>query len=1093
MAHARLTTWVRRATAPCCLAAAIVAGAPREGAGTPRAVRQPATARPALAAATPGDTTAELERLRGELEASIRAGRHDAAVPLARRLVTLAERTSAASPGALGDALLRLGRLLAADEAWRDAAAAFDRARTLGPDAIGDGPRLDAMIGLAHALQHLEEFPRAEGLLRAAIAQLGAGPGALTRDATPERLAAALAAVGELRRGLGAYAAADDTLARAVSLFGAREDESLDAVDAIHEWGLVALDRGDIGRADSLLQHAMERRVRRLGPDHERVAPSLIALSGVRTQQGLPGESMRLADRALELLERRYGDADTRLVPALQALADSYSWMGDWPRALDLLNRAVRLAERSALPPAATGALLHSLGALRAAGGDGAGADEYFRRAIRQRERTLGDRHPLVALARQQLGHVYRESGDAASAEWLYRRALRDLEPAFGPTSYALAPSLMGLALTLGDRRQHEEAERTALRSLALTRAHYGESHLNTVLAMYHLVALAQQRGDREGELRWATEVLPARERMTTLVLRGGAERQKQQILRWDAGMTSNLVGMHLRTRPEDERLAHLALTELLRRKGRVLDVMAQQMSLLRRRDDPRSRPLLDTLLALRGRLASLVWSDGGSGTTGEFAALRDRAERLEAEASHLTAAVGGADGPIALDAVQRAIPPGGALVEFVEYRPFDPQARMPVDRWGAPRYGAYVLRRDGPPRAVDLGETRRVNRDIQHLRRALASPHSTDVDAAARALDERIGRPVRALVGDATHLLVAPDGLLHLVPFAALLDERGRQLVTRFQLTYLTSGRDLVRLSSDDEVSRAPPVIVAAPDFAAEGVGDGAASPPMGAAPVSDRASSTVQATARGALERGVLPHLDAAGSRTWTALPGTAAEGEALASRLAGVRRLTGTAASEASVKTLAGPSLLHVATHGFFVAPPEAPRSTAGWHPLRAGLAISAPVAPTPDEPLLRSGLALAGANQRRGGGTEDGILTALEVAGLDLHGTALVVLSACETGVGDVEVGEGVLGLRRALVLAGARSQLMSLWKVNDDATTTLMTAYYGELARGIGRSEALRQVQLRMLDDPALRHPYYWAAFLPLGDWRALPQAARPQR
>ncbi|MDH3212245.1 MAG: CHAT domain-containing protein, partial [Myxococcales bacterium] len=148
---------------------------------------------------------------------------------------------------------------------------------------------------------------------------------------------------------------------------------------------------------------------------------------------------------------------------------------------------------------------------------------------------------------------------------------------------------------------------------------------------------------------------------------------------------------------------------------------------------------------------------------------------------------------------------------------------------------------------------------------------------------------------------------------------------------------------------------------------------------------------------------------------------------------------------------------------------------------------------ENPLLRSGLAFAGANRLQGGG-EDGILTALEMAGLDLWGTKLVVLSACETGLGDVAVGEGVYGLRRALVIAGAESQLASLWKVDDMATQEMMTAYYRRLARGEGRGEALRQTQLELLQSSRWSHPYYWASFIPIGAWGPLdePVAAGPQ-
>lgn len=139
---------------------------------------------------------------------------------------------------------------------------------------------------------------------------------------------------------------------------------------------------------------------------------------------------------------------------------------------------------------------------------------------------------------------------------------------------------------------------------------------------------------------------------------------------------------------------------------------------------------------------------------------------------------------------------------------------------------------------------------------------------------------------------------------------------------------------------------------------------------------------------------------------------------------------------------------------------------------------------DNPLLRSGLALAGANQGRSG-DDDGVLTALEASALDLWGTKLVVLSACDTGVGEVKNGDGVYGLRRALFLAGTESQLMSLWPVSDRSTRDLMIRYYEALVQDVGRGEALRRVQLQMLRSKVHSHPYYWASFILTGEWANL--------
>src|SRR5262249_46103205 len=108
-----------------------------------------------------------------------------------------------------------------------------------------------------------------------------------------------------------------------------------------------------------------------------------------------------------------------------------------------------------------------------------------------------------------------------------------------------------------------------------------------------------------------------------------------------------------------------------------------------------------------------------------------------------------------------------------------------------------------------------------------------------------------------------------------------------------------------------------------------------------------------------------------------------------------------------------------------------------------------------------------------------------AGLDLYGTKLVVLSACDTGVGEVKNGDGVYGLRRALVLAGSESQMMSLWPVSDTGTRKLMIDYYKRLRQGEGRSEALREAQLKMLMHEKRSHPFYWASFIQSGEWANL--------
>jgi CHAT domain-containing protein len=314
---------------------------------------------------------------------------------------------------------------------------------------------------------------------------------------------------------------------------------------------------------------------------------------------------------------------------------------------------------------------------------------------------------------------------------------------------------------------------------------------------------------------------------------------------------------------------------------------------------------------------------------------------------------------------------------------------------------------------------------------------------------------PIRTLLGDTRTLFLSPDGALSLIPFGVLVDEQNRYLVETYSIRYLSSGRELLRLKTH-LANKQGPVLIADPEFDLTGV-----------APAQPAASKPE-----------VRRSLDFDGR--FNRLPGTAAEVTELAELLPGAEVLTGRRATEAAIKHVSAPSILHIATHGFFLpgrtqlTPPETPLMSPPSQWLSAD-----------ENPLLRSGLALAGANNRQGGDGEDGILTALEASGLNLWGTKLVVLSACETGLGEVQNGEGVYGLRRAFELAGAESEVMSLWKVDDEVTRDLMIAYYTRLKAGEGRSEALRSVQLEMLRSKGQSHPYFWGSFIESGDWTNL--------
>jgi CHAT domain-containing protein/Tfp pilus assembly protein PilF len=861
---------------------------------------------------------------------------------------------------------------------------------------------------------------------------------------------------------------------------------------------------GAYGQAEPLHRRALAIHENTLGPNHPDTATSLNNLAGVYQKMGAYAQAEPLYKRALAIRENALGPAHPDTAQSLNNLAELYRETGAYAQAEPLYKRAVAIKEK-ALGPAhpATARSLNNLAELYEATGAYAQAEPLHRRALAIRENALGPAHPDTAQSLNNLAELYRETGAYAQAEPLYKRAVAIKEKALGPDHPETAMSLNNLALFYQMTGAYAQADPLYKRALAINEKALGPDHPDTALALNNLAGLYQVRGayaqaeplykralaiwekalgpdhpdiaislKNLADLRWArgepAVALQLFERahaietknLARFLLTGG-ESRKRAYLEQLRGNTFGAVSLSVAFASQPARA--LGLRRVLEVKGRVLDTMADSVGRLRHSVQPEDRTLLEQLVGVAQQLSTLTYQSIGSLSPEVYRqrvdALSAKQAQLEAELSTRSAAFRQEVAPLTLAAVQTAIPKEAALIEWYRYEPFDPKAKDEKTKFGKPRYVAYVLRHDGEPAVVDVGDADTIEEVIRDFRTALSDPTSTYVQEVATDLYDKVMKPLHPVLGHATHLLVSPDGAFNLVPFTALRDEAGAYLSTKVDITYLTSGRDLVRVRSV-AVANGKAVVVANPDYGTK-----------------EAQTAAVVSPARSLdLDRGGM---------TFTPLPGTAQEAQALKPLLKVHKEdlLMHAQATEARVKRLHGPRMLHIATHGFFLQDHELPAAA-----LRGG-GFTHDVAPVPlgENPLLRSGLALAGANLRRSGEQEDGILTAAEVAQMDLRGTQLVVLSACETGVGDVQNGEGVYGLRRALVLAGAETQVASLWKVADDATKDLMVEYYERLLKGEGRSAALRAAQRTMMTSQTLAHPYYWAAFVPIGHWTPLAQ------
>ncbi|MFN7929797.1 MAG: tetratricopeptide repeat protein [Blastocatellia bacterium] len=1010
------------------------------------------------------------EALRLEMQSKL-----DEALKLAERVVALREKVLGAEHPEVGAALNFLAGVYFDKGDFRRAEPLYLRALAVREKAFGK-EHLDvaeSVNDLAVTYLNLGEYDRAQPLYQRAL-------NIYLKLLSPDDVQIPLAMnnLAGLYQHKGDYAQAESLYRRSLTMqekkFGA---EHLDVAESLGHLAALYRDTGEYAKAEPLHLRALALREKLLGKEHPDIAESLNNLALLYHEMGDYAKAEPLYQRSIEVREKALGSEHPFLATTLSNLAALYMDKGDWLKVEPLQLRAIAIKEKTfgtEHPDLARS--LNILAGFYRDTGNYAESEKLHQRALAMREKLLGEHHE-TALSLFSFAKLCQIEGKTEQAEKMYQRSLALLEKTVGADHPFVVQALTGLASLYSSQGKHNDAEALYNRALKIEERTLNPDAPDIARTLSSLSAVAQAKGNKPQAITQLNRALDISEQNLNRNLLFGSEQQKVNYLNLFADDLNNAVALHMQAAPQDATALDLAVTTLLRRKGRGLDAMTDTVAALRRRASAQDQAKLDQVAALRSRLATLTLRGAEAMPPATYRAqlqqLAAQAEKLESELSARSAEFRSQTQPLTRALLQAAIPRDAALVEFVRYDAAGRERIFPGIKnnttnsaaGGAKgtgnakantqaRYAVYVLTAEGAPRWADLGEAEALEQAVNNWRQALRDPQRMDAKRLARGLSYRLMRPVQALIGDAKHLLISPDGALNLIPFAALTDAQDKYLVESYSISYLTSGRDLLRLQNARS-SRGEAVVVADPDF-----GD----PPV------VLASNDARRKGEARLDQSKVLFLPLAKTRT---------EARALKDLLPNSTLLMKTQATEAALRQLHGPRLLHIATHGFFLDESDAVTESRNTANTRLGKWVA-----KVDNPLLRSGLALAGANQGKSG-DDDGVLTALEAAGLDLWGTKLVVLSACDTGVGEIKNGEGVYGLRRAFVLAGAESELMSLWPVSDSSTSDLMIGYYKALQQGQGRGEALRQTQLQMLQNKDRQHPFYWASFIQSGEWANL--------
>ncbi len=1000
----------------------------------------------------------------GEDEAQAVARR---AIDIKKSIVGVAGLDVALSVRNLGSALRVRGRLADAETAFEEALSIQEASAPV--DSLELARTLNA-LGLVNFQS--DDLSVARACYLRALAIYDALPGL-----EPLRAASVLGNLSMLTWRTDELDAAHAYLERAIqlnTLYGPPDSPILAA--NYSSLGILRYTTGDYSGARSAYEEALRIRERTLPPTHPKLATVMSNLAVLYSEMGNLEDARLLLERAVAISEA-HAPESVWLGRRLSKLGSLLLAQREYDSGLAYLERALTILEAD---PDANQLEIASIVAARAMAhrelGRVHGVREDMERALRLREGVLGDGHPKVAETHLELARHHAHFGELEDCERHIARAQEIFERSLGPEHPVLSEVLRERSLNSLATGDWRTAARLALRSEEIFRAHF----------------------------RLTSRSLPEREALTYAAYR-------------EAGLD---IAISIALDQRDRRVIQDAWDALIKARALVLDEMAARNRRVWLAGDAETRELAARTAASRKRLADLVVRGIGDAEPAEYRTALDAA-RHEKESLEEALAARSASfrheltrERTGLSEVMQTLEPRAALIAFAHVS--DRGLRD-----GSPVYVAFVLSDGGRVSLVPIGDAALVDAAISTWRKEAtfgsAPGHDGDdvrrYTRAGRELAELIWDPLASLLENASRVFVVPAGPLHLVSFSSLpLEDAHFLLETGPTLHHLSAERDLVQpprnastgalLALGGPSFDSPAPFAGSGDPTRLGIADGATAHVGPATPVGPASAAATWTGDPPHASPGSAPRnrgrRSACGdfrALRFEDLPAAVEEAREVAElwRRAALPEpylRIGREASEAHFKESApGYRVLHLATHGFFLG--EQCRSA----PSRRGIggvarATQGPGADAGENPLLLSGLALAGANLRAEAtpADEDGILTAEEIASLDLTAVDLAVLSACDTGLGTITTGEGVLGLRRAFETAGVGTIVMSLWAVEDESARAWMRAFYQKrFVEALPIDDAARGASLDVLvarrASGSSAHPFFWAGFVVAGDWR----------
>ena len=897
-------------------------------------------------------------------------------------------------------------------------------------------------------------------------------------------------------------------LQQAKKEFGGDDPRTADLLEQLGDLYQLA---GDFARAEPCYQRALEIFHKSSEPPapplfgprkdneplyHPGYVNAMRKLAGVYLQLGQYNRAWPLLGQVLKITERQLGKTHPQYADALGYLAELHMHTGDYTRALVLYQQALEIRKAAGEPDREYAVCLHNLGLLYERTGQYERAEPLLKKDSRITKSIAGSEHPDYAHSLATLAFLYIRMERYSQAEPLLRRALELYRKTLGKEHPSCIRALNNLGYLYIFSGSYDRAEELLDEATRLRKKVLGAMHPDVADSLNDLATVCYAKRDYARAAETFREALRITRHFMDLTSTLQSERQQ-------LAMTEKFrerLDLYLSLAARAGLSGDEVYPEVLAWKGAVF---GRQQRLRLMRGNPQSVERFEALRRTAGQLATLALAGGAAGNREGWKKkvfeLTEQKERLERDLSRDLA-------DFRQDAkrrsrtpkqVQACLPDKLALVDFLEYTHWDFTKEKKVVKRG--RLAAFLVRPGRPIKMMSLGAVEPIAEAIDRWRSAYGRPSMAKGFVAADRLRELVWQPLEPDLDGIETVLISPDGATARLPFGAISGRKPKSyLIERYSIVLLPVPQLLPELVASlhektaGEPLRASLLVLGEVDYgAAAGVTGQRSAGPLAAPGGQGRVLTE-------------FPPLDFTRGEILSVR-----DSFELSHPEGRVRTLRRGLATEAAFRKLAPQCrVLHLATHGFF-APAKLQTAFSGVPSRQAD--ANALLGPTEElfgpggvarfHPGLLSGLALAGANRPATAGGDDGILTALEVAELDLRGVELAVLSACQTGLGKVAGGEGLLGLQRAFQVAGARSVMASLWKIHDDATRKLMERFYQNLwEKKMGKLQALREAQLWMMHEAGQRGlvvlkegqppikdrplpPYYWAPFVLSGDWR----------